>query len=441
MFNSRFDDKMDNNTNNTRLPRATFADDPFFSSHDPFEDFHRSPQPARRFGSASRLIDDGWDDFGKQFQSLPRQQFARQASRSPRPPTDRGHFQGERTIPVQRANGPARNVSPNPNGEQFYQQQHHNQYAAPQQPQQGQGQQPQAKKSPVPKGAVEINNATSSYTNGALNPDRQQVHRQDSGNSTEQPRSRSESVRSRPSQPPSPPASSSPKNVTVKVETVPAERPKTPEIDTTVEEPAAVKVIEVPITASGPSVAARRSAFLDKKASLDAGCSEQLITLLDEAERRVEQLRQMAAQMEEEKETLMSTLGQVKINAEIMRLGQGDRDDIDAHADRILKRVKAVQVTVSTPRNEEQAKALDDVNRLIDTVTAKMMDDLVATQNTIERYLNACSPEETGPIDQKFQAMIIECTADDQKKIRRKLAQIIEQIKHAQLVCSAPDYN
>uniref|UniRef100_A0AC35U1X3 Transcription factor n=1 Tax=Rhabditophanes sp. KR3021 TaxID=114890 RepID=A0AC35U1X3_9BILA len=38
----------------------------------------------------------------------------------------------------------------------------------------------------------------------------------------------------------------------------------------------------------------------------------------------------------------------------------------------------------------------------------------------------------SGPIDQKFQAMVIECTAEDQKKIRKKLATIMKQIQQIQ---------
>ncbi|VDP09428.1 unnamed protein product [Soboliphyme baturini] len=52
---------------------------------------------------------------------------------------------------------------------------------------------------------------------------------------------------------------------------------------------------------------------------------------------------------------------------------------------------------------------------------------------TCQRYLNACSPEQPeGPIDQKFQSLIIECTADDQKKIRRRLAHLLSLIERSE---------
>uniref|UniRef100_A0A914CGM3 BAG family molecular chaperone regulator 2 n=1 Tax=Acrobeloides nanus TaxID=290746 RepID=A0A914CGM3_9BILA len=105
------------------------------------------------------------------------------------------------------------------------------------------------------------------------------------------------------------------------------------------------------------------------------------------------------------------------------------------NADRILNRCKAVDVVVSTPRNEHQAKALEEVNILLQGVISKMQEDLNNSKETVKRYLNACSPDQPdGPIDQKFQAKIIECTADDQKKIRRKLAQIITQIERAEQI-------
>uniref|UniRef100_A0AC34R934 BAG family molecular chaperone regulator 2 n=1 Tax=Panagrolaimus sp. JU765 TaxID=591449 RepID=A0AC34R934_9BILA len=146
-------------------------------------------------------------------------------------------------------------------------------------------------------------------------------------------------------------------------------------------------------------------------------------------------MREAACQLEQEKDTLLELISSVKVNAELMRLGTNDREDIDATSERILTRCKAVNVSVFTPRNESQTKALDEVNKLIENVTSKMKDDLNQTRDTITRFLNACCPDdEPGPIDQRFQSRVIECTADDQKKIRRKLKQIIEQIDRANLV-------
>jgi len=403
-----------------RLPRTTFMDDPFFH-HDPFDGFSRSPQPQRRFGSTPRLIDDDndfFEDFRNQmpFGSLPR----RHQSRSPRPPTNRGEpmERQERTIPVHRA--PATTVPP-PG--------------------------PQQKKSPVPKAAVEINNAQSNYTNGELNPDRYQqppapdcpnpiIIKEvslDSAKPTVEKRNSNSSNGSNKEEPIPLPAPA-----TVLTQAKPPS-PVLEKKEKTVKFEDDVQKSEKPVS---NGVATKRQTFGEtKKTSVDAGASEQLIHILDEAEKKVEQLREMASQLEQEKESLLQLISSVKVNAEILRLGQGDREDIDASSERILNRCKSVQVSVFTPRNEAQEKALEEVNKLIDGVTNKMKEDLNLARDTVERYLNACCPDdEPGPIDQRFQSRVIECTADDQKKIRRKLRQIIEQIDRANLVCNNPDY-
>ncbi|EYB96740.1 hypothetical protein Y032_0147g2584 [Ancylostoma ceylanicum] len=113
--------------------------------------------------------------------------------------------------------------------------------------------------------------------------------------------------------------------------------------------------------------------------------------------------------------------------------GLGDREDINAITNRLAARTKTVDVTVNTPRSAEQERALSSVNHLIDGVVEKLQEDMQAGKDTCRRYLNACNPEQPdGPIDQRFQAQLIECTADDQKKIRRKLAQLITQLERAE---------
>lgn len=174
---------------------------------------------------------------------------------------------------------------------------------------------------------------------------------------------------------------------------------------------------------------------LIRKTSID-DFNEQMVGMLDEVERRVEQLRESAGHLEQEKESLLDMLSNVNLNAELLRLGQGDREDINATTNRLLNRCKAVEVVVNTPRNSEQTKALTNVNSLIDGAVNKIQEDLRNSKDMVKRMLNACSPDQPdGPIDQRFQSQVIECTADDQKKIRRRLANIITQIERAQRTC------
>ncbi|XGW05464.1 hypothetical protein V3C99_016096 [Haemonchus contortus] len=161
--------------------------------------------------------------------------------------------------------------------------------------------------------------------------------------------------------------------------------------------------------------------------------NEQVVNMLDEVEKRVEQLREAASMLEQEKEQILDMLNSVSLNTELLRLGQGDREDITAITNRLAARTKTVDVSVNTPRSSEQERALSSVNSLIEGVVEKMHEDMQAGKEACRRYLNACNPDQPdGPIDQRFQAQLIECTADDQKKIRRKLAQIISQFERAE---------
>ena len=125
---------------------------------------------------------------------------------------------------------------------------------------------------------MEINNAASSYTNGELNPDRkQQQAAPDSPNNVEA-KVQVENVRSQQSTPP-------PKQQKVeKAGDETAERKSQGSPEPQQQEPSNSD-------AAAAAGEARRAAFGNKMISIDGGCSEKLIHLLDETERRVEQLR------------------------------------------------------------------------------------------------------------------------------------------------------
>lgn len=160
---------------------------------------------------------------------------------------------------------------------------------------------------------------------------------------------------------------------------------------------------------------------------------EHLIQLLDDTERKVEQLRESATSLEQEKETILDMLKNIKLTGSLLKLEQSDRDELVLNADRIINRCRSVDVCVNTPRDEHQNQALQHVNEVICTALNKT-DDTLKTKAKIQGFLNACMAEENGHIDDKFQSLIIACTADDQKSIRRRLVKIIEQIEQTQQV-------
>ncbi|KAL3118823.1 hypothetical protein niasHT_008170 [Heterodera trifolii] len=162
-----------------------------------------------------------------------------------------------------------------------------------------------------------------------------------------------------------------------------------------------------------------------------------LLQLLDETEHLTEQLRENAIKLEQEKETILDKINNIKassagIKPMAAQFSQAERDGMVLNMQRILARCNTVNISIETPRDQHQSKALEQVNKMIQSVLDHTNGNIAESKQKIATFLNACHPDEVGRIDEKFQSVIIECTADDQKKIRRKLAQIVEQMNQQQ---------
>ncbi|XP_022660670.1 BAG family molecular chaperone regulator 2-like [Varroa jacobsoni] len=158
--------------------------------------------------------------------------------------------------------------------------------------------------------------------------------------------------------------------------------------------------------------------------------SGRLVELLDSIERRVEIMRSAVQALEVEKDTLVEVLQNFSDSPELQMLSESEQEDLLFRRSGLLKRATTVDVTLLTPRTEQQVEALRVVTEVVDKLLTSFHDD--TTRELCEMYLNACLSEATGPIDHKFQSKIIECAVDDQKKIRKKLQNILTQINALQ---------
>ncbi|CAD6193914.1 unnamed protein product [Caenorhabditis auriculariae] len=177
--------------------------------------------------------------------------------------------------------------------------------------------------------------------------------------------------------------------------------------------------------------ASRRRRLMRNQSVVDFNAKT--IVALDKIEQQVELLRKTANQLEIEKEQILRALTEISVHSYMLRLAECDREEIVAVTDRLTKRTNSVQVVIETPRNEEQKKALENATQMIDEFTNQMTDNAPAAKQMLQTYLNACSSEETsGAINANFLKVIIECTADDQKRVKRRLENLLSQIENAQ---------
>lgn len=164
-----------------------------------------------------------------------------------------------------------------------------------------------------------------------------------------------------------------------------------------------------------------------------AARSSHLLEALDDLETRVQSLRDTASALELEKESLIEIIHNVKNSQEMRNISDGEREELTLTAERLMNRTVTVEVSVETIRNPQQASSLQQAMLTIDEILKKVMDNLEGGKKQLMSMYAACTSEvPPGPIDQKFQSIIIGCAIEDQKKIKRRLENLIRNIKSSE---------
>ncbi|XP_044864436.1 BAG family molecular chaperone regulator 2 isoform X3 [Mauremys mutica] len=158
-----------------------------------------------------------------------------------------------------------------------------------------------------------------------------------------------------------------------------------------------------------------------------------LATFFELAKLRVEALRDAASAMEQEKETLLEMIHNIQNSQDMRHISEGEREELCLTASRLMGRTLTVEVSVETIRNPQQQEALFHATRMIDEVVNKLLDDLEGYKSHLMSLYGACTSEvPSGPIDQKFQSVVIGCAIEDQKKIKRRLETLLRNIENSE---------
>ncbi|KAF5278042.1 hypothetical protein FQR65_LT15814 [Abscondita terminalis] len=148
---------------------------------------------------------------------------------------------------------------------------------------------------------------------------------------------------------------------------------------------------------------------------------QRIIELLDVLEAHVEKLRKDAIKLEDDRDALLSSLDTVKNTDLLHELSENERDDVLHFADRIVNRCLTVDLKINTQRDQTQEEALHQINHLIDSLVVGMKTDPDNTQSKCISYLNSCSSHGQGVIDKNFESILLGCTVDDQKRVKKRL--------------------
>ncbi|XP_032673826.1 BAG family molecular chaperone regulator 2 [Odontomachus brunneus] len=165
-----------------------------------------------------------------------------------------------------------------------------------------------------------------------------------------------------------------------------------------------------------------------QQSSNELKSKDRLVGLLDQIEVHVEQLRKDASRLEEEKDSLLTTLDTLRNNDILGTLEEPDRDDVLRYAERLSMRCLTVDVLVKVQRDHIQQEALHQVNGLIDSLVVGLRQDPSGTRQRCAEFMNACSSHGIGHSDKIFETAILGCTLDDQKRVKKRLQGLLDYI-------------
>lgn len=164
-----------------------------------------------------------------------------------------------------------------------------------------------------------------------------------------------------------------------------------------------------------------------------------VLQLLDQVESVVEKLRRDALKMEEDRDSVFTTLDTIRNSDMLTELSDNDHEDILRYAERIGNRCLTIEVNVRTNRDQVQEEALHQVNHLIDGLVVGLKADPSAMKTKCLSYMSACtSYQSEGITDKMFESAILGCTLDDQKRIKKRLNGLLEYINRGHFF-PAPD--
>lgn len=111
----------------------------------------------------------------------------------------------------------------------------------------------------------------------------------------------------------------------------------------------------------------------------------------------------------------------------------GEKEELELTANRLMGRTLSVEISISTVRNSQQEEALHKATSIINELVKKLLDDMGGGRQRLLALHAACVTEAPPvPIDQKFQAVVISCALEDQKRIKRRLETLLRNVENAE---------
>jgi hypothetical protein len=157
--------------------------------------------------------------------------------------------------------------------------------------------------------------------------------------------------------------------------------------------------------------------------------SHSIREVLDGLEEQIESLRKAALRLQKEKEELMCTLRCVGEPGVLDQLGEVEAEEINGEVLRLVARLGCLHVGVQQHREAGQQECVlqieSEIEKLVGLVEGEQF---IEAEHLCRAYLGACGGDGVVAGDDRFEKMLLGCSVEDQKVIRKKLEGFLEQI-------------
>ena len=156
-------------------------------------------------------------------------------------------------------------------------------------------------------------------------------------------------------------------------------------------------------------------------------------------EAQIETLRDAVTRLDKDKQAVLEVLEGIGQTLPGTPLSEVEREEVELEVGRLRGRVEEVRCNLQTRRTDTQRQSLEAVEAKICQLVRLVETDCdgARSSQTCRGYLAACGGTEpgkepgqaAGQTCHKFEALVLGCAVEDQKRIRRRLADLLNQIE------------
>jgi len=164
---------------------------------------------------------------------------------------------------------------------------------------------------------------------------------------------------------------------------------------------------------------------------IDSANPDSVREVLDDVEAQIEKVRASVLSLSSERDGLVELLQSINESLQTSSLSDLHKEEVMLEVNRLNARAGDIVIEIKTRRTASQAEAMKGVeaefSRLVKTVEIDGGQD---AETMCKEYIAACGEDVWGQRQscQKFEQLVLGCALEDQKLVKRRLEELLEQI-------------